>query len=64
MSDQVDKIAGFFLYAVTRFHGVLAHNSKHRINVTPAKRGKESNAQEVKSKKSSEPPVDVQKEMT
>ena len=25
---------------LTRFHGVLAPNSKHRINVTPAKRGK------------------------
>jgi hypothetical protein len=27
---------------LTRFHGVLAPNSKHRINVTPAKRGKGS----------------------
>jgi hypothetical protein len=26
---------------LTRFHGVLAPNSKHRINVTPAKRGKD-----------------------
>ena len=25
---------------LTRFHGVLAPNSKHQINVTPAKRGK------------------------
>ncbi len=25
---------------LTRFHGVLAANSKHRINVTPTKRGK------------------------
>ena len=27
---------------LTRFHGVLAPNSKHRIHVTPAKRGKGS----------------------
>ena len=27
---------------LTRYHGVLAPNSKHRINVTPAKRGKGS----------------------
>ena len=25
---------------LTRFHGVFAPNSKHRIHVTPAKRGK------------------------
>jgi hypothetical protein len=25
---------------LTRFHGVLAPNSKHRVQVTPAKRGK------------------------
>ena len=27
---------------VTRFHGVFAPNSKHRVQVTPAKRGKGS----------------------
>jgi hypothetical protein len=27
---------------LTRFHGVLAPNSKHRVQVTPAKRGKGS----------------------
>ena len=27
---------------LTRYHGVLAPNSKHRANVTPAKRGKGS----------------------
>jgi len=25
---------------LTRYHGVLAPNSKHRVDVTPAKRGK------------------------
>jgi hypothetical protein len=25
---------------LTRFHGVFAPNSKHRVDVTPAKRGK------------------------
>ena len=39
------------------FHGVLAPNSKHRINVTPAKRGKGGNTQGVQSKKSAELPV-------
>ncbi len=49
---------------LTRFHGVLAPNSKHRINVTPAKRGKGGNTQDVKSKKSAERPVNEHKEMT
>jgi hypothetical protein len=48
---------------LTRFHGVLAPNSKHRINVTPAKRGKGGNTQDVKSKKSAELPVNEHKEM-
>jgi hypothetical protein len=48
---------------LTRFHGVLAPNSKHRINVTPAKRGKGGNTQNVKSKKSAELPVNEHKEM-
>ena len=30
---------------LTRFHGVFAPNSKHRIQVTPAKRGKGRKAQ-------------------
>ncbi len=30
---------------LTRFHGVFAPNSKHRIHVTPAKRGKGRKAQ-------------------
>ena len=49
---------------LTRFHGVLAPNSKHRINVTPAKRGKGDNRQDLKSKKDAEPPVNEHKEMT
>lgn len=34
---------------LTRYHGVFAPNSKHRINVTPAKRGKGS-AKKLKAK--------------
>ncbi len=49
---------------LTRFHGVLAPNSKHRINVTPARRGKGANKQDLKSKKDAEPPVNEHKEMT
>jgi len=49
---------------LTRFHGVLAPDSKHRINVTPAKRGKGSNTQGLKSKKNAEPPDNERKEMT
>ena len=50
---------------LTRFHGVLAPNSKHRINVTPAKRGKGGNSkQDLKSKKNAEPPVGEHMEMT
>ena len=32
---------------LTRFHGVFAPNSKHRVEVTPAKRGKGSPSAEV-----------------
>jgi hypothetical protein len=49
---------------LTRFHGVLAPNSKHRINVTPARRGKGANKQDLKSKKDAEPQVNEHKEMT
>jgi len=49
---------------LTRFHGVLAPNSKHRIHVTPAKRGKGSNTQGFISKKNVEPPEHEHKEMT
>ena len=51
---------------LTRFHGVLAPNSKHRINVTPAKRGKDGNSkqQDLKGKKNAETPVGEHKEMT
>lgn len=49
---------------LTRFHGVLAPNSKHRIHVTPAKRGKGSNTQGLISKKNVEPPENEHKEMT
>ena len=43
---------------LTRYHGVLAPNSKHAINVTPAKRGKGSaNKLEAKDKKNAELPV-------
>jgi hypothetical protein len=35
---------------VTRFHGVFAPNSKHRIDVTPAKRGKGRVKQENEEK--------------
>jgi ribosomal protein S27E len=49
---------------LTRFHGVLAPNSKYRIHVTPAKRGKGSNKLDLKSKKSAESTVGEHKEMT
>ena len=39
---------------LTRFHGVLAPNSKHRINVTPAKRGKGS-AKKISSNNNQKP---------
>jgi len=49
---------------LTRFHGILAPNSKHRIHVTPARRGKGSKTQDLKSKKNAEPPVNERKRMT
>ncbi|MCH8137214.1 MAG: IS91 family transposase [Proteobacteria bacterium] len=49
---------------LTRFHGVLAPNSKYRIHVTPAKRGKGSANLDLKSKKNAEPTVSGHKEMT
>ncbi len=42
---------------LTRYHGVLAPNSKHRINVTPAKHGKGANKQDLNGKKGVEAPV-------
>jgi len=50
---------------LTRYHGVLAPNSKHRIHVTPARRGKGS-ADKLDStmKKEAEQPTDVHREMT
>jgi len=35
---------------LTRFHGVFAPNSKHRVEVTPAKRGKGRTHQETEDK--------------
>ena len=50
---------------LTRFHGVLAPNSKHRINVTPAKRGKAStNKQDAGGTINKELPVGEHKEMS
>jgi len=50
---------------LTRFHGVLAPNSKHRVNVTPAKRGKGSaNKLNAKGNKNKEPAVGGHQEMT
>lgn len=40
---------------LTRFHGVFAPNSKHRIHVTPAKRGKGRKAQSDKAWKDKTP---------
>jgi hypothetical protein len=40
---------------LTRFHGVFAPNSKHRIHVTPAKRGKGHKAQSDKAWKDKTP---------
>ena len=50
---------------LTRYHGVLAPNSKHRINVTPAKRGKGSAKKlEPKDKKNAGLPVSERQKMT
>ena len=48
---------------LTRFHGVLAPNSKHRINVTPAQRGKGSTYKQENSNKG-KVPAGKYKEMT
>jgi ribosomal protein S27E len=49
---------------LTRLHGVLAPNSKYRIHVTPAKRGKGSAKLDLMSKKNAKPTVGEHKEMT
>jgi ribosomal protein S27E len=56
---------------LTRYHGVLAPNSQHRVNVTPARRGTKSRSvrerddtPDAGSKKSADLPVNVHKEMT
>jgi hypothetical protein len=50
---------------LTRYHVVLAPNSKHRINATPAKRGKGSaNKLEAKDKKNAELPISERQKMT
>lgn len=41
---------------LTRFHGVFAPNSKHRIHITPAKRGKGGKAQADKAWEDKTPP--------
>jgi len=45
---------------LTRFHGVFAHNSKHRVDVTPAKRGKGRTRKENQDK----PPEQRHRAMT
>ncbi|MCH8174035.1 MAG: hypothetical protein IIC59_02505 [Proteobacteria bacterium] len=40
---------------LTRFHGVIAPNSRHRIHVTPARRGKGRKAQIDKAWKDKTP---------
>ena len=49
---------------LTRYHGVLAPNSKHRVNVTPAKRGKGSSSQGLQSTNKADTPADEHREMT
>ena len=39
---------------LTRFHGVFAPNSKHRVTVTPAKRGKSKQRGDLKEDKTPE----------
>jgi hypothetical protein len=48
---------------LTRCHGVLAPDINHRVNVTPAKRGKGSNKQDLKHKITAESLVNEYKEM-
>lgn len=50
---------------LTRYHGALAPNSKHRIHVTPAMRGKGgARAQEPAVEKKKKPSADVHRDMT
>ena len=49
---------------LTRYHGVLAPNSKHRVNVTPAKRGKGSSGQGLQSTNKTDSTADEHREMT
>ena len=49
---------------LTRYHGVLAPNSKQRVNVTPAKRGKGSSRQGLQSTNKTKSPADEHREMT
>ena len=49
---------------LTRYHGVLAPNSKHRVNVTPAKRGKGSSKQGLPNTNKTESPADGHREMS
>jgi hypothetical protein len=50
---------------LTRHHRVLASNSKHRMNVTPAKRGRASaNKLEAKNKKHAQLPISERQKMT
>jgi ribosomal protein S27E len=49
---------------LTRYHGVLAPNSKHRVNVTPAKRGKGSRRQGLQSTNRTDSAADEHREMT
>ena len=67
--DFIAKLAGSPLVPkprvnLTQFHGVLAPNSKHRINVTCAKRSKGSSKKQDTSNKGKAPPVAKYKEMT
>ena len=48
---------------LTRYHGVFAPNSKHQVNVTPAKRGKGSSRQGLQRTDKTESPADEHREM-
>jgi hypothetical protein len=48
---------------LTRYHGVLAPNSKHRIHVTPARRGKGRVRKQDSTAEKKEQPADVHQEM-
>ena len=49
---------------LTRYHGVFAANSKHRVNVTPAKRGKGSSRQGLQGTNKTDSLADEHREMT